>query len=106
MSDPPTRDEKMAKYKSWLLRGAEIHGGLSAATAGQIRELQEFVDHASEDQDESLARVMLAVHEVEQAVHTMGLTVALAGLAVVGALGEDVPDPPDLPERGPEPDAH
>lgn len=91
-------DARMAKYRKWLMRGAETHGALSQVCTEQIESLQKFADNASEDQDDTLARVLIAVHEVENAVHTAGLTFALGALAITGALGQDVPEPPDLPE--------
>lgn len=91
-------DARMAKYKKWLERGAETHGALGQVCGDQIMTLQKFVDSATEDQDDTLARVLIAIHEAENAVHTAGLTFALGALAICGALGQDVPEPPDLPE--------
>lgn len=90
-------DAKLGLYKRWLKRGAEVHGALSLQTTKQCEELTGYVDHASEDQDTTLAQVLVAIHEAELAVHTLGITFALGTLALMGALGEDIPDPPPLP---------
>lgn len=88
---------RMAQYKAWLTRGAEVHGALSLAATKQSELLQHFIDHASEDQDTTASLLLQAVHETELAVHTLGITLAMAALAIVGALGEKIPEPPPLP---------
>ena len=90
-------DSKLALYKAWMKRGAEVHGSLATATTKQSEELQEYIDHASEDQDTTLSRLLQAIHETELAVHTLGITLSLGVLTLVGALGEEIPDPPPLP---------
>lgn len=90
-------DARMAQYKAWLKRGAEVHGALSMATTKQSEELQAFIDHASEDQDTTFSLLLQAIKETELAVHTLGITLSMAALTIVGALGEKIPEPPPLP---------
>ncbi len=93
-------DAKLSLYKAWLKRGAEVHGSLSMETTRQSEELQHFIDNASEDQDTTLSRLLQAIHETELAVHTLGITLALGCLGIIGALGEEIPNPPPLPRPG------
>lgn len=97
-------DARLGRYKRWLERGAQVHGSLSAATTSQIEDLQDYLDHAAEDQATTFPKLLLAIHEVENAIHTLGITVALGALAIVGSLGEEIPDAPDLPRPGERPE--
>lgn len=93
-------DAHMAQYKAWLRRGADVHGALTQSTSLQIDELQKWLDGGSEDRDDRHPQLLLAIHSVELAIHTLGITVALGALAIVGALGEKIPEPPPLPRPG------
>ena len=90
----------MGQYKAWLRRGADVHGALTQSTSLQIDELQKWLDGGSEDRDDRHPQLLLAIHSVELAIHTLGITVALGALAIVGALGEKIPEPPPLPRPG------
>ena len=93
-------DAHMAQYKAWLRRGADVHGALTQSTSLQIDELQKWLDGGSEDRDDRHPQLMLAIHSVELGIHTLGITVALGALAIVGSLGEKIPEPPPLPRPG------
>lgn len=97
-------DARMAQYKAWLSRGSEVHGSLSMATTKQCEILQDWLDSADPvEHNTTFPKLLLAIHEVENAIHTLGITVAMAALTIVGALGEEIPEPPPLPRPGESP---
>ncbi len=110
-------DARMAAYVRYLERGAAIHatyadtaGEQAIAEAGRVDAIAGSMQVAAEDGEKvdgsrlELAALRVEMLNVQAAVSTVGLSICLVGLAIVGALGQQVPEPPPMPPL-PKPDA-
>lgn len=116
------RARVLKAYAGHLERGAQTH-----ATYGQIASRQAVTqEHLLEQLAERMGKgkteeeldlgietpafvmgqQMVELFNLQASIHTLGLSVCLAGLAGLAAQGVEVPDPPPLPEvdlgEGPE----
>lgn len=104
-------DARMAAYVRYLERGAATHASY-ADTAGQqaiaeaerVDQIAAATQVAAEDGERvdstrmELAALRVELLNVQAAVSTVGLSICLVGLAIVGALGQQVPEPPPMPD--------
>lgn len=105
------RSRQLRGYVGYLSRGAATHAAYAHAASEQAVELAKAVDAMAANQvsdgEDGLVRhdsdVAVAANRVEllnlqASTHTLGLTVCLVGLSILGALGVEIPDAPPLPE--------
>lgn len=103
------QDHRIATYIRHLERGAATHaayGNLASeqavATSKHADDLVRAMVERGEDGEQvdgneaELAQLRVEVLELQASIHSVGLSICLVGLTIAGALGQVVPQPPDL----------
>lgn len=92
-------------YIDYLERGAATHAAYAHTASAQSLELSERLEKrvaAIEDSpdvqimDMEITANRVEILNLEASTHTVGLSICLVGLAVLAALGHDVPKAPPL----------
>jgi hypothetical protein len=112
----------LKKYAAHLERGAQTHSVYAQIASRQAVTQEHLLEDLAERLEEGkteeelglgvdrpafvLGQQMVELFNLQASIHTLGLSVCVAGLAGLAAQGVEVPDPPPLPEvdlgEGPE----
>ncbi len=108
MSDP---EHVLRGYIAYLERGAATHANYAQVAQDQALELAKAVDAMAADQvvdvesgverhdsDVAIVANRIELLNLQASTHTLGLSVCLVGLAVLSAMGKNVPQAPPLPK--------